>query len=75
MFALKAEFVRGTKYRITVKTGENVEPLGELGWIVFNDPAVLLAEMAAGKKMLNMKYEKREQIMAHLRTMTPAVVV
>jgi len=75
MFALKAEFVRGTKYRITVKTGENVEPLGELGWIVFTDPAVLIAEMVSGKKMLNMKYEKREQIIAHLRTMTPAVVV
>jgi hypothetical protein len=75
MFALKAKFVRDTKYRIVVKTGKNVELLGKLGWIVFNDPGVLLADMTAGKKMLNMKYEKREQIMAHLRKLTPAVGV
>lgn len=72
MYALYARF-SGGKTNITLKTGENVAPLAELGWIVFDDPAKLLADMESGKKMLNMKFEKREAIMAYLREMTPAV--
>lgn len=75
MFALLATHRKGGKYTITIKRGNDVAPLGELGWIVFTDPALLLTEMVSGKKMLNMKYEKRNKIMAHLRTMTPAVAV
>jgi phage FluMu gp28-like protein len=75
MYALLAEFRRGNKYNITLKTGNDVAKLADLGWIVFDDPAVLVAEMESGKKMLNMKYEKREQIIAYLRAMTPAVAV
>lgn len=74
MYALYARF-SGGKTKITLKTGADVAKLAELGWIVFNDPAKLLAEMESGKRMLNMKFEKREAIMSYLRKMTPAVVV
>jgi hypothetical protein len=72
MFALHAKF-SGGKTKITLRTGDNVAPLAELGWIVFDNPEVLLADMVSGKKMLGMKFEKREQVMAYLRGMTPAV--
>lgn len=76
MFALLAEYQRGGTYGITVREGSNVEPLGNLGWIIFTDPAKLLADMESGKVMLNMRFEKRNAIMDHLRTMvTPTVVV
>lgn len=71
MYALKAPF--GGK--IVVKTGENVAKLAEVGFIVFDDPATLLADMESGKRLLNMKYEKRLRIMNYLRKMTPAVAV
>lgn len=73
-FALKATHTKNDEYDIVVKP--NIGNLSELGFIVFDDPATLLADMEAGRRLLNMKYEKRLAIMAHLRTMmTPAVGV
>ena len=71
--ALKAEFAGGNKYRIITKTGPDVEKLAELGWIVYSDPAALLADMESGKKMLNMRFEKRNKIMDYLRKQIPAL--
>jgi hypothetical protein len=75
-YALLAEYQRGGSYDVSVKCDEHAAQLARIGWIVFDDPAILLAEMESGKKMLNMRFEKRNAIMDRLRAMvTPPVTV
>jgi hypothetical protein len=57
--------------KITVLHNEHVtESMRDIGFIVFDDPAKLLAEIEAGKRLLNMNYEKRNAVADYLRTMT-----